>query len=469
MIDLLLFFSYIGGLIYSLQIKMTMKMSKYLTLTCCLLIACYCCVSCEKKKAGASPVYPVLVEVQKIERKTIPATFEFVGVIQSSHEVEIRARVTGYLEEIAYREGSFVQKGDLLFQIDPRPFQADLAKARAKVAQQEAVLWQAQRAVKRFQPLYEQKAASQRDLDNAIANELSAEAELLAAQAQVADAELNLSYTTIRSPVSGLTAQAKYRVGSLISPAQDQMTTISVIDPIWVVFSVSEQDMLKSQQERKQGKLVFPADEDFEIELVLADQSVYPEKGHVNFTAPSYSQQTGTMLIRAVLPNQETNLRPGQFVRVRVFGATRPDAIVVPQRAIVQSKNGNFVFVVGKENKAEVRPVVLGPWDQQNWVIFGGLQPGDEVIIDGINKLLPGAPVIIKPAATAATKPAITISDVPPSASTADAKSSTSTSETHAPASTTDTKSSAPTSHTEAPTSTHHEEIPASTSEKTGS
>ncbi len=451
---------------------MTMRLPPYLTFIFCLFIACYCCVSCEKKKAGAPTVYPTLVEVQKIERKTIPATFEFVGVIQSSHEVEIRARVTGYLEEIAYREGSFVKKGDLLFQIDPRPFQAELAKARAKVAQQQAVLWQTQRAVKRFQPLYEQKAASQRDLDNAIANELSAEAELLAAEAQVADAELNLSYTTIRSPVSGLAAQAKYRVGSLISPSQDQMTNISVIDPIWVVFSVSEQDILKSQQERKQGKLVFPADEDFEIELVLADQSVYPEKGHVNFTAPSYSQQTGTMLIRAILPNRENILRPGQFVRVRVFGATRPDAIVVPQRAIVQSKNGNFVFVVGKDNKAEVRHVDLGPWDQQNWVIFGGLQPGDEVIIDGVNKLLPGAPVIVKPAAAAAAtaaKPSITHSDAPPAASAADAKSSASTHDTPSSASTTDAKPSMPASHSEAPAATHHEETPASTSEKTGS
>jgi membrane fusion protein (multidrug efflux system) len=233
-------------------------------------------------------------------------------------------------------------------------------------------------------------------LDNAIAQEMSAQAAVLAAQAQVEDAEINLSYTTISSPVSGQAGQAKFRVGALISPTQDLLTTVSVLDPIWVNFSVSEQDMLQSQQDRSKGRLVFPPDDHFEIELILADQSLFPERGSVNFASPTYSQKTGTMVIRATLPNPDTILRPGQFVRVKVLGATRPNAIVIPQRAVAQSQNGSYVFVVDDENKAQTRPVELGPWDGGNWVIYEGLQGGDRVVVDGINKILPGSVVKIK-------------------------------------------------------------------------
>lgn len=349
---------------------------------------------CHKEKP--TPKTPSIeVSVEKIEPKTIPAFFEYIGVVQSSHEVEIRARVTGYLEEIGYLEGSFVQKGDLLFQLDPRPFQAALAKARAQLAREQSVLWQAQRAVKRFTPLYEQKAASQRDLDNAIASQMSADAQVLEAQAQVSDAEINLSYTTMRSPVSGLSSQATYRVGSLISPSQDNLATISVLDPIWVNFSISEQDILGSQDEISKGRLVFPPNDEFEIELILADQTIFPEKGVVNFASPSYSQKTGTLMIRAVLPNPKNILRPGQFVRVKIYGAIRPNAIVVPQQALQQGKNGPFVFVVNDNHQAEIRPIVPGPWEQNNWVIWDGLKAGDRVIVSGVNKVLPDSAVTI--------------------------------------------------------------------------
>lgn len=347
---------------------------------------------CHKKKL-APTVPPVDVAVEKIEAKAIPAVFEYIGVIQSSHEVEIRARVTGYLETISYLEGSYVQKGDLLFQLDPRPFQATVAQFRAQLARQQALLWQAERAVNRFTPLYEQKAASQRDLDNAIASQMSAQAQVMEAQAQVASADINLGYTTIRSPVSGLSSQANYRVGSLISPSQDLLTTVSVIDPIWVNFSVSEQDILASEDEIRKGTLIFPPHQEFQIELILADQTIFPEKGIVNFASPSYSQKTGTLMIRAVLPNPSDILRPGQFVRVRIYGATRPNAIVVPQQAVQQSQKGSFVFVVNADNKAEVRPVDPGPWDGENWIIWKGLNPGDLVIVSGVNKVLPSSPV----------------------------------------------------------------------------
>ncbi|MDP1879794.1 MAG: efflux RND transporter periplasmic adaptor subunit [Parachlamydiaceae bacterium] len=362
--------------------------------------------SCEKK-APPQKIPPVPVSVLKIEPKTIPATFQYIGVIYSSHEVEIRARVTGYLEEIAYVEGSFVNKGDLLFQLDPRPFQATLAQMKALVANQKAVLWQATRAVSRYKPLYEQKAASQRDLDNAMAAEMSAEAEVLSAQAQVEAAEINLEYTTIRSPVSGLSSQAKYRVGSLISQEQQNLlTTISVVDPIWVEFSVSEQDVLKAQQLRKNGKMIFPDNNEFEVELVLADQTIFPEKGLVNFSAPTYSQQTGTLVVRAVLKNPGNELLPGQFVRVNLQGAIRPDAISIPQKAVVQSKAGTLVFVV-KDGKAEMQPIEAGDWDGNNWIINSGLKAGDVVIVEGVNKVLPGTPVTIKEESPKEVKPSV--------------------------------------------------------------
>lgn len=347
---------------------------------------------CHEKKSPMEPP-SVNVDIETIEKQTYPAVFEYIGVVQSSHEVEIRARVTGYLETIGYVEGATVKKGDLLFQIDPRPFQATLAQANAQLAKEKAVLWQAERSVKRFTPLYEQKAASQRDLDNAIAGEMSSQAQVMSAQAQVADAEINLGFTTIRSPVSGLTSDAKYRVGSLISPGQDIMTTVSVVDPIWVLFSISEQDLLKSVDDTKNKRLIFPKNNEFQIELILADGTVFPEKGIVNFASPSYSQKTGTMTIRAVLPNPNDIIRPGQFVRVKIYGAVWPDAIAIPQPAVQQGKEGSFVFVVNEKNQAEVRLIKPGPWVKSNWIIWEGLKPGDRVIVNGVNKVLPGSPV----------------------------------------------------------------------------
>jgi membrane fusion protein, multidrug efflux system len=375
---------------------MTTKQLFYNHLPALVLCATFLLCGCEKKAAPvAAP--PIPVTVVTVERTDIPVTFEYVGVAESSHEVEVRARVTGYLEAIGYLEGSFVQKNDLLFQLDPRPFQAVLAENKALLANEQAILWQAQRAVSRFKPLYEQKAASQRDLDNALASEMSAEAQVLAAQAKVESAVINLDYTTMRSAVSGLAGQAKYRVGSLITEGQDLMTTVSVVDPIWVVFSVAEQDILRSDLDRSKGLLVFPPEDNFTIELILADQTVFNEKGRINFTSPVFSQKTGTMMVRAVLPNPGYILKPGQFVRVKLMGAIRPQGIQVPQQAVVQSKNGPLLFVVNSEEKAESRSVELGPWNGNNWIIASGLNNGDRVIVNGVNKVLPGSAVKVIP------------------------------------------------------------------------
>ncbi len=362
----------------------------------CFFLASLCLSSCEKEKTTNFQAPPTDVSIQIVEPKTVPAVFEFVGIAQSSHVVEIRARIEGYLDKIAYTEGSFVQKGNLLFQIDSRPFEAALEKATAQLAREEAVLWDAKRAVDRYKPLYEKKAASLRDLDNAIARQLSSEADVQAAKAQLKEADINLGYTTIYAPVSGQVGQANYREGALIAPTQDQLATLSVIDPIWINFSISEGDILRSQKSISQGKLHFPAYDNFTVQVILADQTVFPEIGKVNFSSPTYDQKTGTMMVRAVLPNPKNILRPGQFVRVQLLGATRPNAILVPQKAVLQSQKGMFVFLVNKDDEVVMQPIEPGVWDQQNWIIDAGLKAGDQVVVDGVNKLRPGMKVSIK-------------------------------------------------------------------------
>lgn len=354
--------------------------------------------SCGQEAPPKPPFLGMPVKTLIIEPKTIPADFEYVGFAQSSHSVEIRARVEGYLEEIGYTEGEFVKKGELLFELDRRPFEAALENAKGILAQQEAVYWNAKRSVERLQPLYDQKAASRKDLDDAISQSQSAEASIQSAKAKVREAELNLEYATIRSPINGLAADTNFRQGALISPGQGSLlTTVSVIDPIWINFSVSESDLLRSAEAVKKKLLQLPEDMNFDVEAVLANDFVIPEKGKVSFASPTIDQQTGTMSMRAVLPNPKGVIKPGQFLRARILGAVRPNAIIVPQRAVLHNAKGMFVYVV-KEGKVEARIIEPGEWYGNDWIIDKGLQKGDEVIVDGMNKVQPGSPVkVISP------------------------------------------------------------------------
>jgi len=370
----------------------------------CLLILIV--TGCHEQPTPKMP--PIVVTVVTAEEKEIPAVFEYIGVANSSHLVEIRARVEGFLDTIAYKEGLLVHENDLLFQIDPKPFEVALAQAKALEEQQAAFLWQAQRALDRFKPLYEKKAASLRDLDNATAQALSAQATLDAAKAQVMQAEINLGYTTVRSPITGLSNQAKYREGALVGPGSEQqslLTTIYTVDPIWVDFNVSEGDILKSEVMSSQGKLRFPKDMNFVIEAVLANGDILPGKGHVDFADPAFQKNTGSMTVRAILPNPKSILKPGQFVRARLKGAIYPNAIAVPKRSVMQGKNGQFVYVVNKDSKVETRYVTPGDWYQDYWIIASGLTPGERVIVDGVNKVLPGMPVTVKSSEETSTEP----------------------------------------------------------------
>lgn len=336
---------------------------------------------------------PTEVVTLKIEPKTIPLVWEYVGFTKSSHSVEIRARVEGYLEDIAYSEGAIVQKDHLLFQLDSQPYIASLDMAKGDFARAEAILWEAKRAEDRLKPLFEQNAVSKRDYDNAIAKRLTSEADVLSTKAKVHQAELNLGYTTIKSPILGLAGQSSFREGSLITPGPNGLlTTISVIDPIWVTFSVSESDLLKFAEEQAKDQIIVPKDMNFELELVLANGQKFPQKGKVSFTEPFLQQATGTLNVRAVFDNPQGALLPGQFVRIRILGAKRPNAIVIPQRAVLQGRKGMFVYVV-QEGKAISKPIVPGDWYGNDWVIKAGLEAGDEVVIDGVNKIEVGSPV----------------------------------------------------------------------------
>lgn len=347
-------------------------------------------------KETPPPAAPTQVKAFQVEPHTIPADFEFVGVAKSSHPVEIRARVEGYLDAIAYLEGSMVDPGTLLFQLDPRPFIASLEAAKGALARQEAVLWRAQKSFERIKPLYEQNAASQRDYDDAYAQVLVAEAQVIIAKANVVQAELNLSYTHITSPIKGLTGRAAFREGTLITPSVNGLLTyVSIIDPIWVLFSVSDNELLQGRAEGAAQTLILPDQHEYQVVLTLADGSTFPHVGKVNFTSPQLDAQTGTLTVRATFPNPDGLVIPGQFVRATVKGALRPNALFVPQSAVFQGDRGMFVFVINSDNTVALRQVQPGVWFQNYWVINSGIEAGERVVAEGVNKIRNGSIVQI--------------------------------------------------------------------------
>lgn len=360
--------------------------------------------ACEQKKVTPPPK-PAEVTNYIVEPESIPVVYDFVGFAQSSHPVEIRARVEGYLEKIAYKEGQLVNEGDLMFQLDPRLYEADVSKAKAEVARQEALLVNANLTVDRLRPLFEKNAASKKDLDNAVANQLATDAALLAAKAQLQYNEVNLGYTTITSPITGYSDKAKFREGALINPASNSLlTTVSVIDPIWVYFTISDNDILRTSQEEAKNTLKLPRgnsedhitiadDNKYVVEATFSDGSLFPHKGIVDYSSPTYDQATGTIQVRAVFPNPEAALRPGQFVRVKVLGAIHPDALLVPRRALMQKKDGMYVYLIDQDNKVTAQDVTGDEWYEEYQIITNGLKPGDNIVIDGINKLMPGSKV----------------------------------------------------------------------------
>ena len=354
-----------------------------------------------KKKDVSQALPPAQVSVIKIAPQDTPIVVEFVAQTQSSHQVEIRARVNGFLDERTYVEGTLVHAGDLMFKMDPKPFQAQLEAAQGELAQQQARLRTAQANLARVKPLVEQDALSQKDLDDATGQEQTAAAAVESAKANVEQATLNLGYTNIITPVTGLSSYARVQDGAYVNQSNSLLTYVSQVDPIWVTFSLSENDVLRYRGEEGRGQLVSPKEGGYEVEVALGDGSIFPERGRITFADAELNQQTGTFLLRATFPNPKGLLRPGQFVRARVHGAMRPKAILVPQRAVQQGGEGHFVWVINKEGKAEQRPVVVGDWPGNDWFISEGLTAGDQVVVDGGLALRPGEPVTVMAQASA--------------------------------------------------------------------
>jgi membrane fusion protein (multidrug efflux system) len=363
----------------------------WLPLGLCLLWISGC--SGDKPQASAQP-QAVPAAVITVTATDVPFIGEFVGETESSQEVEIRARVEGFLETIAYREGAVVNKGDVLFEMDRKPFEAALSAARAEMQAQQARLETASANLKRVGPLAAEDALSQKDLDDAKGAKDAAVAAVEGARSRVQQAEINLSYTTILSPVTGVTSFARKQPGSFIAPGPDSLLTyVSALDPMRVNFSVSENEQLKFNKLIAAGKLRTADGDKYTVQIVLADGTVLPAPGHITFGDASFSKETGTFLVRAELPNKDGTLRPGQFVRVLMGGPSWVNAIQVPQRAVLQGPQGNFVWVVDAESKAQFRPVTVGPLSGELWLITEGLQDGERIVLDGGLKLAPGVPV----------------------------------------------------------------------------
>ena len=331
-------------------------------------------------KPGAMPVTVIEMQPQKV-----PTSIEIMAQTEGARETEVRARVAGILVKRLYQEGDTVKAGQPLFQIDRAPYEIALAEAKAR-AEQTA------REASRLKPLAEAKAIAQRDYDDAVsANAM--------AQAALRQAELNLSWTTVTAPVAGTTSRAVKSDGNLISTADSLLTSIYQTNPIWVRFSLGESDLAKFPGGRMTEKDIKG------VELIMANGQTYEKRGKINFLATNIDTTLGTQALRAEFDNAGSQLLPGQFVRVRILTGERDGVFLVPQSAVLQTEQGTLVMTAGPENKVAPRPVKAGEWYGKDWVILGGLNAGDKVIVDNLIKLRPGAPVEPKMPAAPATPP----------------------------------------------------------------
>jgi membrane fusion protein (multidrug efflux system) len=379
-------------------------------LGCGLAISVLVIAGCGREPPKAPEKGPVDVTVLTVQRADVPVTAVYVAQTQSIQGVNIQARVSGWLDKRVYTEGAIVKAGQVMFQMDQKPFQAQVDAAQAALQRQQAAALVAKQNLARTKPLTEQNALSQKDLDDATGQAAQTDAAVAQAQAQLETAKLNLSYTTIRSPVDGVSSYALVADGTYLSPQNAQLTTVSVLTPMWINFSVSENEMERIRNDVRSGNLKLPEGGKFIVEVEMVDGNLFPYTGAITFADPSYNPTTGTFLLRATVNNPAGVLRPNQYVRVRLKGAIRPNAIVVPQRSVQQSAKGHFVWVVNPQNQAELRPVVVGEWKGDGWLIAEGLNDGDKVVVDGGIRLTQNAPV----KAAAYTPPPTPASAMPP-------------------------------------------------------
>jgi membrane fusion protein (multidrug efflux system) len=349
----------------------------------------------EEKKTAAPPPAPE-VEVAEVIQKDVPVYQEWVASMDGLVNATILAQVQGYLVKQNYKEGDFVKKGAMLFEIDPRPFQATVDEARAALAKHQAVLQTAQANLNRILPLAAANAVSQRDKDDAVGMAQASEAQVLLAQAQVRKVELDLGFTKITSPIDGIAGAAKAQMGDLVgTPQARELTTVSTVNPIKVYVPISEREYLQTIERSKQEK---NANVDkITFDLILSDGSTWPQKGTFSFADRQVESQTGTIRVAILFPNPENLLRPGQFAKVRALMTTEKGAILVPQRAVGELQGSYQVAVVAADNTVNIRGVTVGERIGNLWVIREGLKPGDRVVAEGTQKVGNGAKVTPKP------------------------------------------------------------------------
>jgi membrane fusion protein (multidrug efflux system) len=344
---------------------------------------------CKESPPPAPP--PPEVVVQPVDVRDTPVQAEFTGEVRGGEDVEVRARVVGFLQSMNYREGTLVRKGQLLFTIDPKPFEATVASARAGLEEARARHNRAQIQVNRLRPLVAKNAVSQQDLDNAVASEEASRASVAGAQAQLTSDSLDLSYTRVTSPINGLAGNSLVDVGSYVgSPQPTVLTVVSSLDPVRFDFTISESEYLAYARAAKAQK---GSQAKRQLQLVLADGSIHPYKGEVTVVGRGVSTETGTLPIQATFPNPGGLLRPGQFGRVRLPITTRKRAIVIPQRAVQELQGTYNVFVVGSDSVAQTREIKPSDRVGSTWVVASGLEPADRIVVEGLQKVRPGSKV----------------------------------------------------------------------------
>ncbi|WP_447601819.1 efflux RND transporter periplasmic adaptor subunit [Nitrospira sp. Nam80] len=364
--------------------------SRFLISVICLLLAV---TGCKQETASMPPPGPPEVEIVTVSTQSVADEPEFIGQAESSRPAEIRSQVTGILKEFYFQEGRDVKKGDRLYRIDPVPFEAAYASAKAKVAQAEARLVQAKQNLARVKPLLVEQAVSQKDVDDAIAEDLAAKAALQGAKADLIKAKFDFDNTLITAPISGMIERSKIYEGRLVSAQTDLLNVIHRLDPIYVIVSAPENYLLQRQRDLAEKRVESLDTYQLKGVITFANGSTYPQEGTLDLLDVGLRTETGARQLRFVFPNPGRVLLPGQFVRVRVKGYTKPAAILVPQRAVQQGPKGPMVFVVGQDDKVEMRPVQASGWQGNQWLIDEGLQAGERIIVEGIHKVAPGAPV----------------------------------------------------------------------------
>ena len=368
-----------------------------------------------KHGAAGGPGSPD-VEVVQVEQKDVPIYGEWIGTLDGFTNADVRAQVTGYLMRQGYQEGAFVKKGQLLFQIDPRPFQAaldqaagQLAQAKASLANARAVQGRTQLDVERYAPLAKEQAASQQDLDNSVQNNLAAKATVATAEAQIKTAEaaletaqINLDFTRLIAPIDGIAGQAQLQVGALVNPSTGPVTSVSDVDPIKVYFTVSESEYLEWNKRFPTESSREAAGKQLRLQLILANGSTYPRDGTFYFADRQVNQSTGAIRIAGLFPNPGNILRPGGYGRVRTAVRVQKDALLVPQRAVSELQGAYQVAVVDAQNKVSIRTVQVGDRVGTQWIVADGLKPGERVVAEGVQKVRPGMQVNPKPFAVEA-------------------------------------------------------------------